>query len=175
MISSVSFQNHKPRFRSNALVAAFLAFLSVILIISCDSGRVYENYSEFPDRTWKTPEKVRFEFAIPDTTLTYSLYYDIRNTIDYPFARIFVMYQLVDSSNNELTAKLLNNDLFDQKTGRPFGDSGLGDIYDHRFTLVDHYRFNRPGTYAVTLSQFMRQDTLKGILAVGVRVEKNLP
>src|SRR5262245_39102602 len=103
-----------------------------LLVHSCNSDRIFENNREFPDRSWKTADSVLFDFAILDTTRTYSLYYNVRNTIDYPYARIFVMYSLNDSTA-ELSARLLNNDLFDQKTGRPFGDSGLGDIYDHRF------------------------------------------
>jgi gliding motility-associated lipoprotein GldH len=61
--------------------------------------------------------------------------------------------------------------LFDQKTGRPNGSSGLGDLFDHRISLLSNYHFERPGAYTVSLEQFNRRDTLQGVLAVGVRVE----
>ena len=59
------------------------------------------------------------------------------------------------------------------KTGKPFGTSGLGDIYDHRFELLKDYQFPTRGKYRIKLEQMMRMDTLHGILAVGVRVENN--
>ena len=145
--------------------------LLATLLISCDSNRVYENNTEFADRSWKVIEEPRFEFKVSDTTARYNLYYNVRNTLDYPYARIFVTYHLYDSTGKELFKKLIYNDLFDQKTGRPFGESGLGDLYDHQFAVLNHYRFHFPGKYSMKLDQLMRQDTLKGIIAVGVRIE----
>jgi gliding motility-associated lipoprotein GldH len=62
--------------------------------------------------------------------------------------------------------------LFDAKSGEPKGKSGIGDLYDHRFLLLQNYQFPRPGKYKIILEQFMRMETLPGIVAVGVRVDK---
>jgi gliding motility-associated lipoprotein GldH len=129
---------------------------------------------EFKDRTWKVMEEPRFEFSIADTTQRYNIFYNVRNSLDYPYARIFVTYHLYDSTGKELTKKLVDHYLFDQKTGVPFGDSGIGDLYDHQFPLLERYHFGYRGRYSMKLDQFMRQDTLAGIIAVGVRVEKSL-
>ena len=155
----------------NKNTAACLLALAY-LFISCDSQRLYEDNFEFKDRTWKVIEEPRFEFTISDTTQRYSLYYNVRNSLDYPYARIFIMYHLYDSAGKEILKKLVNNDLYDQKTGQPLGDSGLGDLYDHRFLLLERHPFGYRGKYSMKLDQFMRQDTLKGVIAVGVRVEK---
>jgi gliding motility-associated lipoprotein GldH len=151
----------------------FILLLSVTLLVSCDDNRLYENNVEFVDRSWKVIEEPRFEFSISDTTLRYNLYYNVRNTLDYPYARIFVIYHLYDSTGKELSKKLVYNDLFDQKTGRPFGDSGLGDVYDHQFPVLSEYKFTFSGKYSMKLDQMMRQDTLKGVIAVGVRIESD--
>jgi gliding motility-associated lipoprotein GldH len=141
---------------------------------SCDDERIYEDNVEFDDRAWKVTDEPRFNFAIPDTSRRYNLYYNVRNSLDYPFARIFITYHLYDSNGVELAKKLVFNDLFDQKTGRPFGDSGLGDLYDHRFKIIEKRKFDYKGKYSIKLDQFMRQDTLGGIVAVGVRVEESV-
>jgi gliding motility-associated lipoprotein GldH len=91
--------------------------------------------------------------------------------LEFPFSRIFVTYQLQDSTNNQLQSNLVSTYLFDQKSGRPNGSSGLGDLFDHRISLLRNYHFERPGVYNISLEQFNRQDTLQGVLAVGVRVE----
>lgn len=144
-----------------------------IWLTACDNTRVYEQNVSFEDRAWKVTEEPRFEFIVSDTSQRYNLYYNVRNSLDYKWARIFITYHLYDSTGFEMTRKLVKNDLFDEKTGKPFGDSGIGDLYDHQFSLLQNYRFPHKGTYTVKLDQMMRQDTLGGILAVGIRLERN--
>ncbi len=154
------------------LKISFLILLALTtVLISCETNRIYETNHDFEDRTWKINEAQEFEFRIDDPEKKYNLYYNVRNSLDYPYSRIFVTYHLQDSLGNELQSKLDTQDLFDQKTGVPFGTSSLGDIYDHRFLLLNDYEFKLPGKYKLKLEQSTRQDTLKGVLAIGVRVE----
>jgi gliding motility-associated lipoprotein GldH len=148
-----------------------LLFLA-LLATACDSGRVYEFDQELKNRNWRSTDTLAFEFGIRDLGKTYNLYYNIRNSLDYPYARLFIQYSLEDSARTVLSSKLVSAFLFDQKTGRPQGSSGLGDVYDHRFPLLEKYAFKHPGRYKLRLQQFMRTDSLKGMLAVGVRVEE---
>ena len=71
-----------------------------------------------------------------------------------------------------LKKELINSFLFDRKTGQPQGVSGVGDIYDHKLNLMENFSFEKSGKYSIQFEQFMRTDTLKGILAVGLRVER---
>jgi gliding motility-associated lipoprotein GldH len=150
---------------------SFFLFFAILLLAGCDSNRVFEEYTEFSDRIWKTNNSASFEFEIKDTAKKYNLYYNVRNSLDYPYARFFVQYALLDSSGIEISRKLVSNFLFDQKTGRPLGRSGLGDVYDNQFIILENQEFKYPGTYKIQLEQFNRQDSLQGILAVGLRVE----
>ena len=143
----------------------------IILLLSCDENRVYEKNTDFHKRHWLANERPEFEFEIKDTLQTYNLYCNIRNSLDYPFARIFISYYLQDSSGANMEKQLVRELLFDDKTGEPHGESGLGDIYDHRIPLKANYRFPYSGKYTIAFEQFMRTDTLSGILAVGLRVE----
>ena len=89
--------------------------------------------------------------------------------LEYPYARLFVNYTLIDPKGVQLQKKMLGNNLFDQKTGEPFGQSGIGDLFDHQFPLLKQYRFYNTGVYKLTFQQFMRKDTLEGVLAAGAR------
>src|SRR6478752_5254976 len=155
--------------RSGISIILLLAIASTFF--SCDANRVYEMNHDFADRTWNLMEQPEFEFKIIDPGQRFNVYYNVRNSLDYPYSRIFVTYHLQDSLGNELHSKLNTQHLFDEKTGAPLGSSGLGDIYDHRFLLLENYEFKQPGKYKLKLEQFTRQDTLTGVLAVGVRVE----
>jgi len=149
----------------------FAAFLLLLLVGSCDSKRVFEDNVEFKDRGWKISRPARFNFQIADTSKKYNLLLSVRNSLDYPYARLFVNYELLSPDSSSLSKKMISGYLFDQKSGKPFGTSGIGDVYDHQFPILRNYSFKKSGGYRVNLQQFMRMDTIPGILAVGIRVE----
>jgi gliding motility-associated lipoprotein GldH len=146
--------------------------LLVSFCIGCTDNRVYEEYSDLENREWLVTNKPAFEFTIDDTAARYNVLGNIRNSVSYPYARLFLKFSLQDSTGRELYHDLASQYLFDAKTGKPFGKSGLGDIYDHQTSLLKNYDFGKPGKYKLVLEQYMRTDTLSGVLAVGVRIER---
>src|SRR5690349_13214195 len=106
----------------------FCAATITLLMSGCDSNRVYEKNIEYKDRTWKIAAPATFDFQIKDASKKYNLLMDVRNSIEYPYARLFVNYDL-KSDSSSLAKELISVYLFDQKTGKPFGNSGIGDIY----------------------------------------------
>ena len=146
--------------------------LCVVLFAACDDTRVYENNKDFEKRAWAVNDTARFDFDVPEASGLYNIHCNLRNSVDYKWQRIFINFFLFDSTGQVLASKLVSNYLFEPRTGKPYGRSGLGDIYDHRFPLLTSYAL-KPGKYSVTLQQLMRTDTLGGILAAGVRVERS--
>lgn len=145
--------------------------LLVFLFFSCsDPLRVYEKNVDFNNKIWVVDDIPVFEFEISEPRRTYNLYYNVRNSVSYPYHNLYVKYSLEDTLGNVISSKLQNMDLFDPVTGKPHGE-GLGDIFDHRVLAVTAEEFKNPGTYRFKLQQFMRQDTLPMILSVGLRVE----
>lgn len=149
---------------------SLILILVIVTLVSCSESRVFEDYKDFTTKSWLVNDTVSFEFQITDPAVPYRLNANVRNTLDYPYSRIFINYTLEDSTHKVLTSKLVSSYLFDGKTGEPNGDSGIGDIYDYSFNLEN--RKFAPGKYYIKLQQFMRTDTLKGVLAAGARVEK---
>lgn len=151
-----------------------VALVASVILFSCDDERLYEKNVSFNNRIWRQADKAEFEFKIDDNTAPYNLYLNVRNSVDYPYSRIFINYKLQDSLGLVLEKQLLNSTLFDVKTGAPYGTSGLGDIYDHQILVKKNHVFPNKGDYKISFEQFMRKDTLDGVLAVGLRVEKTL-
>jgi gliding motility-associated lipoprotein GldH len=151
---------------------SWMLLLFMAGLFSCDENRIYDTNQDLTGRRWLATEKPEFEFVISDPSARYSIYCNIRNAVSYPYSRLFMNYELMDSTGNALQKNLVSAFLFDQKSGKPFGDSGLGDLYDQRIPLVQNYTFTNPGKYKVRLEQYMRTDTLQGVVAIGVRVEK---
>ncbi len=156
-------------FRSFFAAGSILFFL--LLMFACDRNRVYEGKVDFDKRVWSKQQKVKFDFEIPDTVITYDIYYTIRYTNKYPFQNLYLQYYLEDSSGNVLNKELNNIMLFDPVTGIPAGD-GLGDIFTVQKKFIDHFQFPGPGLYGLSIEQFMRLDTIPEVLAIGIRVEK---
>jgi len=48
----------------------------------------------------------------------------------------------------------------------------MDDIYEARLLIQTGTHFRKPGDYHITLEQIMREDPLKHVLNVGIRVEK---
>lgn len=151
---------------------ALAIIVAAFLLYACDEQRLFENYKDFDNSTWVVSDQPAFEFSIADTQLSYNLYCNLRNAESYPFADFRFTYYLSDTTDVLMDKKMKITYLFDRKSGEPSGESGLGDIYDHQFPLLKNYKFNRPGKYTVRFEQFMRRDSLPGILAVGLRVER---
>ncbi|HEY0654020.1 MAG TPA: gliding motility lipoprotein GldH [Chryseosolibacter sp.] len=146
--------------------------LLALFVAGCDDARVYEVNHDFEQRIWLANDKPEFEFEITNPVDRYSLYCNVRNSVAFPFSRLFIKYELKDSTGKVLDGKMFPAYLFDQHTGKPQGSSALGDIYDQRFPILSNYQFPSKGKYKVSFEQFMRKDTLEGVLAVGLRVEQ---
>lgn len=146
-------------------------FLLIIWFMGCaDPIRVYEKNVDFDQKMWLVDSIAVFEFEILEPHKSYNLYYNIRNSLSYPYHNLYVKYTLEDTLGQVIGSKLQNMDLFDPVTGAPHGE-GLGDIFDHRILAVSDQKFPSRGSYRFKIQQFMRQDTLPMILSVGLRVE----
>jgi len=143
----------------------------ILLFAGCDDSRIFETNHDFTIGEWPSTDTVSFNIDIPDSVGVYNVLVNVRNTIDFNTARIFIQYELSDSSA-VLRNRMLEQNLFNKKTGEPYGESGLRYIYFHQFLVEPKIKFPHKGTYQVKLYHMMRYDTLPEIRSVGVRVEK---
>ena len=142
------------------------------LLTACDPNRVFEENTDFPKYSWDVQQKPAFTFAIEDTAARYDIYFNVRHASAYGYYNLYVKHTLKGPKGPVGPPLLHQMLLMDPKTGEPRG-SGTGDIYDHQILALPQQRFNRAGNYTLTLEQFMRQDQLPGLMAVGVRVAKH--
>ncbi len=150
----------------------FYSILILLCCISCDSTRLFEENKDLNDNQWVQKDTAVFSFTIRDIGKPYNIYCNLRNTSDYPYARFFFNYSIKDSTGAVLSSDLKSVYLFDAKTGKPFGTTGIGDVFDHRVSLLENYLFKYNGRYTISLDQQMRLDTLAGISSVGFRLEE---
>jgi len=149
-----------------------LAVLPLLALSACDQNRVFEQNTDFANYSWDVQQKPAFTFAIQDTAALYDVYFNVRNASAYGFYNLYVKHTLTGPAGPVGQPLLHHMVLMDPKTGEPLG-SGTGDIYDHQILALPKQRFHKAGNYTITLEQYMRQDQLPGLMAIGVRVQKH--
>ena len=141
-------------------------------LTACDPNRVFEQNTDFPNYSWDVQRKPAFTFAIKDTTARYDVFFNVRYASAYGFYNLYVKHTLAGPAGPVGVPLLHQMLLMNPKTGEPKG-SGTGDIYDIQVLALPRQRFAAPGNYTLTLEQYMRQDQLPGLMAVGIRVAQH--
>ena len=147
---------------------------------SCDSNAVYDEYKSVPNQ-WNKDTIANFYFEAPDTTNSYNLYVNVRNTNDYKFNNLFLIVEL-----NYPNGKVLR-DTLEYRMAKPNGEllgSGFSDIKENKLWYKGFdkpYKFIEEGEYQVNIQHAMRDNgsvegvnNLEGITDIGFRVENAL-
>jgi gliding motility-associated lipoprotein GldH len=146
-----------------------------VLLTSCSSVDIFEKSVSIPGHAWKSDYKPSFTFTIKDTSSPYELYLVLRHNDKYNFNNMYVnIYARQPGSDS--TQKVM----YDLKLGtnaEGWLGTGMDDIYEHRIPLTpsdQELYFRKKGDYTFTIEQIMREDPLKNVFNVGLRVEKKL-
>ncbi|MFY0689514.1 MAG: gliding motility lipoprotein GldH [Cyclobacteriaceae bacterium] len=150
----------------------FSLVLVLVILFSCNDDLVFERFEVLED-SWKEEQPITFQFEIEDISKNYDLEVGFRYGNQYSFYNLYVEY-LLASKSDTLTHKLEEIILFEPKTGKPMG-SGLGDVFDIEKIVQRQFRFEQPGTYTLSLMQFMRREELTEIEHVGFRLSQSSP
>jgi gliding motility-associated lipoprotein GldH len=151
-----------------------LLFLPFILLFclnfySCTTIDLYEKSVSIPQHEWKSDFKPSFDFEIKDTLSTYKVFLVLRHTERYSFNNIYVNLSVKAPGQNSIVNIRKDIRLGNNETG--WEASGMDDVYEHRSLLAQGERF-RAGLYSFTIQQIMREDPLRNVLNVGLRLEK---
>lgn len=156
-----------------------LYFIFLVLgIFSCkDENRIIDQNEVIQNRVWDRDSVYEFSFNVQDTSKEYSIYLNTRNSLEYPYQNLFVLYTIEDDEGSLLSSFQKDVTLFDN-FGKPLGDGNkvlgisFGDDY-YSYHELTSYKFLKEGTYKVSVSQQMRDKKfLPGVLAVGIAVTK---
>ncbi len=154
----------------NGIVSVFILLLAAVLC-SCGDSKVYDTMQDLDSNAWNERTELKFNVTIADASLPYTLYYMVRYDNDYPYYNLYINRTMEDSSGKVLHTKLQGMDLFKPSTGVPMG-SGMGSKKDYLILSEDNYKFPTAGNYTFKLKQYMRQENVPGISAVGFRVDR---
>jgi gliding motility-associated lipoprotein GldH len=146
-----------------------LSFAVIVLSSACDKGRVFDENKSIAGNKWYYKNMIPFDVQIMDTTKLYNVYVNLRITSDYKYSNIFMW---LNTTNPEKKTDKRRIEIRLANDGGKWLGSGLGDIYDYQFPVLQKVKFPNGGFYRFELEQNMRDDTLLYVKSTGIRIEE---
>lgn len=147
----------------------FILFL--IFIYSCSlTTDVFEKNVAIPRQEWNSNFKPEIDIKIKDTAVLYNIYMVVRHSDAYNYNNIWIRASVEQPGNT--TKKSQQYDLPLASNEKGWFGSAMDDIYETRVLIQPQTRFSKAGDYHFTLEQVMREDPLKHVLNIGIRIEK---
>ncbi|MBK5720398.1 gliding motility lipoprotein GldH [Dysgonomonas sp. Marseille-P4677] len=149
-----------------------LIIISVILAVinvSCNNKEIYYHFHELKDAEWAQNDTLQFDIDSTSFGLNkpYSLTIELSNNTSYPYQNIWFFIQ----ENIEHDSIFLNKEkefLLADEFGKWQG-SGFGSLYQTSLEL-NKIIFKEKRNYQIKLVHGMRDQKLKGIEKVGIRI-----
>ena len=141
----------------------------VLLLAACDTNRVFDQYKPIEDAVWHKDSVVIFDVPVNDTLQNHNLLINVRNDVNYNYSNLWLFVTI------EQPGGATSKDTFEMMLADPSGKwlgEGKGGLKNRKVIYRRNVFFPRSGDYGISLQQGMRNDELKGISDVGVRLEK---
>ena len=146
-----------------------LICISIFLgTVSCSHKEIFFNYHSFTDAEWYRDIPAVFNVTIDDNSQPYDITVELRNNVNYPFSNIwlFVDYKTPDRNSRIDTISADLADAYGKWCGK-----GLS-LYNLTIPYKTSVLFPDTGTYIYSIRQGMRENPLKGISDIGLKVSK---
>lgn len=148
--------------------------LVLLLVISCDKKRVFDQYKSVGN-AWHKDSIVTFELPKLDAKKSFNMFVNVRGNDDYPFNNLFLIVSL-EQPNHKVKVDTLEYQMTDPD-GSLLGE-GFSDIKESKLFYKERQNFTQKGIYKIHIKQATRQTgkiegvtILPGISDVGFRIE----
>lgn len=148
-----------------------LIFLCILMAFfaSCDRTLVFEKNLTIAKNGWDKDSVITFNIPITDTLQNNNFYINVRNDIKYKYSNLWLFIEIDQPGSNTVT------DTFEitlaDPTGKWLGE-GFGGLKNRQVIYKRNVYFPVSGEYKISIRQGMRENLLKGITDIGVRLEK---
>lgn len=147
-----------------AVVCILMAFAGCT-----DPKAVIDQNTEIVNNNWSYANKLKYYVKIDNEQISYNLYLNVRVTGDYKYANLFV---LIAQTNPDKRGSATR---YEFKLANPDGEwlgQGSGNLYSYQIPFRVNYKFPAKGIYHFSIEQNMRDNPLREVSDVGLRIEK---
>ncbi|MFA9390592.1 MAG: gliding motility lipoprotein GldH [Prolixibacteraceae bacterium] len=140
-----------------------------LVLFACDTKRVFEDFYTTKSEGWNKDSVANFTVAITDTKVDYNLLINCRNLENYPYSNLWLFVDIISPDSMAV------RDTLEYQLAYPNGKwtgRGTGGVYENQFTFRSKVFFPDTGNYQFIIQHGMRDETLKGLKDIGIRIEK---
>jgi gliding motility-associated lipoprotein GldH len=146
-----------------------IVLMSIVTIIGCDRSRIYEAFNDYP-MGWSVGDTAAFKVQVDKNNVPLAFTAEFRCDNTYPYNNLYYRFEISDQQDSVLYSELKEVLFFEPKTGKPLGN-GLGDFFTVEDKVLTEWNDVTSDSIEVSIIQFMRIDTLRGVDRVGLRVD----
>lgn len=148
---------------------ACVLFIGLFLSACKNPGALVDEYTAIEQNNWTYLKKVRVAVKVENQAVPYHVFINLRHTADYRYSNIYIRIRQI---NPDKSTKQFRKEY---RLANPDGEwlgTGSGNLYSYQLPVYLNHRFPAKGTYIFELEQNMRDNPLKEITDVGLRVEE---
>lgn len=146
-------------------------FFGLCVFVACNDTAVKDVFVNIPNSNWSYDRPIKTVVEITDSSKPYNLLVNFRHTEDYRYANLWIRVSIIDPSKKKITER--KEFQLALQDGEWLG-KGSGNLYSYQLVFKDKYQFNQAGKYTFIIEQNMRDNPLKHVSDVGLRVEPSL-
>ncbi|MDR2691401.1 MAG: gliding motility lipoprotein GldH [Dysgonamonadaceae bacterium] len=153
-----------------SVISTGLTGLLFFCCASCVQNEVFFEYHSFKKDGWNREAVAAYHINIDNTADLFDVSLEIRNNNDYSFRNIWLFIDF-QSPGGSVRTDTVGMNLADV-SGKWYG-TGIN-LYSLSIPYETAVRFPRKGTYTYSIRQGMRENPLKGISDIGLRISKKV-
>ena len=146
----------------------FLVIAVFILLLSCNTEKVFHEVKKFDDYKWRREDKAVFSFDLQDTTVNYEMVLNIRYIQGFPFKFLPLTIEITAPSGETLE---LEDNIQIIKDDHSYIGDGAGSYWDLDYTVPD-YPFHEKGVYKIVIQHALSEEILSPFNEIGVSIYK---
>lgn len=142
--------------------------LLLCFLYCCNTNEVYDSTVSFSSDSWSQEQIIDFEFTVSDTSGSYDLYLQVRNSGAYTYKNIWLFVE-IHAPNGSVLKDTLEIILADN-AGRWLG-KGIGNVHQMQVPYKQNVQFINRGVFKVSIQHAMRDSTITGVMDLGLRLQ----
>jgi gliding motility-associated lipoprotein GldH len=146
-----------------------IVFLCIIaaLFQSCTNDSLINTFESVPNQNWTYIKPIKASLAVTDSTKAYQIYVNFRHTSDYRYANLWLRFHIIGPDKKQIIERQ------EFQLALPDGQwlgKGSGSLYSYELIYKEKYKFKTKGNYTILVEQNMRDNPLRGVNDVGLRI-----
>ncbi len=150
------------------LICSVTTFFILFFTAGCTDNAIIDQSESIPNQNWTYAKPIKITADVQDISKPYHVYVNFRHTADYKYANIWIKVTEVAADKTKKSERQ------EFQLALPDGEwmgKGSGNLYSYQLILHDKFKFPVKGKYTYLIEQNMRDNPLRAVSDIGLRIE----